>query len=115
VNELSNESAVEVILDAAMGTAVCVGLDRSLNLPPLFLESAKRHIPARMQERDADERRSTAMGQQSGFYTKIYLPAALLPLELEREIFETAAIRDPKVIPTLLQVCHWVHAGKSSH
>ncbi|KAJ7314512.1 hypothetical protein DFH08DRAFT_821527 [Mycena albidolilacea] len=34
----------------------------------------------------------------------------LLPHKLEREIFETAAIRHPKLIPTLLRVCHRVHA-----
>ncbi|KAJ7623031.1 hypothetical protein DFH06DRAFT_1481805 [Mycena polygramma] len=33
----------------------------------------------------------------------------VLPIELEREIFETAAARDPKCIPTLLRVCHRVH------
>jgi hypothetical protein len=32
-----------------------------------------------------------------------------LPVELEREIFETAAMRHPKLIPTLLRVCHRVH------
>ncbi|KAJ7471106.1 hypothetical protein FB451DRAFT_327121 [Mycena latifolia] len=32
-----------------------------------------------------------------------------LPLELEREIFETAAQADKSVIPTLLRVCHRVH------
>ncbi|KAJ7681832.1 hypothetical protein DFH06DRAFT_1159439 [Mycena polygramma] len=33
-----------------------------------------------------------------------------LPLELEREIFETAAVRHPDLIPTLLLVCHRAHA-----
>ncbi|KAJ7433196.1 hypothetical protein FB451DRAFT_1572644 [Mycena latifolia] len=33
-----------------------------------------------------------------------------LPLDLEREIFETAAHRDRAMIPTLLLVCHRVHA-----
>ncbi|KAJ6516548.1 hypothetical protein C8R47DRAFT_1087650 [Mycena vitilis] len=33
----------------------------------------------------------------------------LLPIDLEREIFETAAIRDPRSIPTLLRVCHRAH------
>ncbi|KAJ7445068.1 hypothetical protein FB451DRAFT_1412890 [Mycena latifolia] len=33
-----------------------------------------------------------------------------LPLDLEREIFETAAYRDRAMIPTLLLVCHRVHA-----
>ncbi|KAJ7628221.1 hypothetical protein DFH06DRAFT_1226539 [Mycena polygramma] len=33
-----------------------------------------------------------------------------LPLELEREIFETAAVRYPTLIPTILLVCHRVHA-----
>ncbi|KAJ7471110.1 hypothetical protein FB451DRAFT_1559579 [Mycena latifolia] len=32
-----------------------------------------------------------------------------LPLELEREIFETAAQADGNAIPTLLRVCHRVH------
>ncbi|KAJ7607108.1 hypothetical protein DFH06DRAFT_1250241 [Mycena polygramma] len=31
------------------------------------------------------------------------------PMELEREIFETAALLYPKVIPTLLRVCRRVH------
>ncbi|KAJ6505322.1 hypothetical protein C8R45DRAFT_972339 [Mycena sanguinolenta] len=34
----------------------------------------------------------------------------VLPLDLEREIFENAAIRDPQFIPTLLRVCHRIHA-----
>ncbi|KAF7362822.1 hypothetical protein MVEN_00632000 [Mycena venus] len=34
----------------------------------------------------------------------------VFPPELEREIFETAAVRDPDLIPTLLRVCHRVHA-----
>ncbi|KAJ7605437.1 hypothetical protein DFH06DRAFT_1252831 [Mycena polygramma] len=34
----------------------------------------------------------------------------VLPIDLEREIFETGAIRNPKSIPTLLRVCHRVHA-----
>ncbi|KAJ7488319.1 hypothetical protein FB451DRAFT_1226997 [Mycena latifolia] len=33
-----------------------------------------------------------------------------LPLELEREIFETTALTDRAMIPTLLLVCHRVHA-----
>ncbi|KAJ7628261.1 hypothetical protein DFH06DRAFT_1226635, partial [Mycena polygramma] len=33
----------------------------------------------------------------------------VLPIELEREIFRAAAVRDPKSIPTLLRVCHRVH------
>ncbi|KAJ7628244.1 hypothetical protein DFH06DRAFT_724320, partial [Mycena polygramma] len=32
------------------------------------------------------------------------------PPELEREIFETAAMRDPTSIPVLLRVCHRAHA-----
>jgi hypothetical protein len=31
------------------------------------------------------------------------------PLELEREIFETTALRHPGAIPTLLRLCHRVH------
>ncbi|KAJ6592439.1 hypothetical protein B0H19DRAFT_1087834 [Mycena capillaripes] len=33
-----------------------------------------------------------------------------LPLDLEREIFQTAAVTHPKTIPALLRVCHRVHA-----
>ncbi|KAK7029985.1 hypothetical protein R3P38DRAFT_2621990 [Favolaschia claudopus] len=33
----------------------------------------------------------------------------VLPSELEREIFETAAIQDKAVIPSFLRVCHRVH------
>ncbi|KAJ7628262.1 hypothetical protein DFH06DRAFT_1338706 [Mycena polygramma] len=35
---------------------------------------------------------------------------SMLPLDLEREIFRTASARHPDVIPTLLLVCHRVHA-----
>ncbi|KAJ7501929.1 hypothetical protein B0H11DRAFT_690600 [Mycena galericulata] len=31
------------------------------------------------------------------------------PFDIEREIFETAALRDPKLIPTLLRLSHRVH------
>ncbi|KAF8212633.1 hypothetical protein K438DRAFT_1804874 [Mycena galopus ATCC 62051] len=34
---------------------------------------------------------------------------ALVPLDVEREIFETAAMQHPTLIPTLLRVCHRVH------
>ncbi|KAJ7628257.1 hypothetical protein DFH06DRAFT_1304324 [Mycena polygramma] len=37
------------------------------------------------------------------------LDTPVLPLELEREIFKTTAVRDPKSIPTLLRVCRRVH------
>ncbi|KAJ6592363.1 hypothetical protein B0H19DRAFT_5072 [Mycena capillaripes] len=37
-----------------------------------------------------------------------------LPLDLEREIFETAAIANSKLIPTLLLVCHRVHTWRVS-
>ncbi|KAJ7605445.1 hypothetical protein DFH06DRAFT_258318 [Mycena polygramma] len=33
----------------------------------------------------------------------------LLPIDVEREIFETAAVRDHRSIPTLLRVCHRAH------
>ncbi|KAJ7734098.1 hypothetical protein B0H16DRAFT_1767694 [Mycena metata] len=32
------------------------------------------------------------------------------PLDMEREIFETAAAVNPETIPTLLRVCHRIHA-----
>ncbi|KAJ7015846.1 hypothetical protein C8F04DRAFT_1171182 [Mycena alexandri] len=32
------------------------------------------------------------------------------PLDMEREIFETAAAVNPQTIPTLLRVCHRIHA-----
>ncbi|KAK7058126.1 hypothetical protein R3P38DRAFT_2844465 [Favolaschia claudopus] len=36
--------------------------------------------------------------------------APSLPLELEREIFETAAVANTRIIPTFLRVCRRVHA-----
>ncbi|KAJ7166992.1 hypothetical protein C8R46DRAFT_1095719 [Mycena filopes] len=35
---------------------------------------------------------------------------ARFPLDIEREMFETTAILHPKTIPTLLRICHRVHA-----
>ncbi|KAJ7657807.1 hypothetical protein DFH06DRAFT_1197194, partial [Mycena polygramma] len=37
------------------------------------------------------------------------MPGFSFPLELERDIFETAAARDRNLIPTLLRVCRRVH------
>ncbi|KAJ6483646.1 hypothetical protein DFH09DRAFT_404865 [Mycena vulgaris] len=36
-------------------------------------------------------------------------PKPFFPLDLEREIFETAAQRHSGIVPTLLRVCHRVH------